>query len=183
MRRRSSGTLRDVREARETLPWAQLVARGRSVFGRLRVAGDDDGLAAGLFDLLAAPTSLNAWAVDGELLGQLAVAEDLDAVAAALDEARARGALPRRPSAPASKRSRSATLSATVTTSGTASLKPRFGQATLQRRLAALEVQLAEVAAVAGLLALLPLPQVLPRPEPTPRPRRLATLTEPGRRA
>ena len=49
--------------------------------------GEHDRLAAGLLDLLERALGERV-RVNGELLGELAVAEDLDAVVAALDQAR-----------------------------------------------------------------------------------------------
>ena len=94
---------------------------------------------------------------DGELLGELAFAEDLDAVELAADEALRRAQRPSRPSAPASKRSSSPTLTATISI-GERVAEAALREAALHRRLPALEVQLVDVALGARLLALLAAP-------------------------
>ena len=58
---------------------------GHSAVGRGLRDRDEDGLAAGLRDLLLRALRERVGR-DGDRLGQLAVAEDLDAVGAALDE-------------------------------------------------------------------------------------------------
>ena len=91
---------------------------------------------------------------DGERLRELAVAEDLDAVDAALDEAALAQRASRRPFAPASKRSSSPTLTS-ATLVGNGLVEAALREATLRAASGRLRSRSLPTLPLAGLLALL----------------------------
>ena len=133
------GHLADVGEGGEGGHGAALGAT-RSRYVPARARREQDDLAAGLLDLLGGGLGERVRR-DGHGLGELAVAEDLDAVVAALHEAALARAPSRRPSRRRAKTSRSPTLTSAVIV-GNGLLKPRFGRRRWMRRLPALEVRL-----------------------------------------